>query len=196
MEWCITTNPHLVSFTFWHLYYYFLAGTTYYVQWDLRTLYQISHLNQSFLLILSTLSGKTSVLYCIYVVIWYKLYWLDYEFLIVFYYVILYIILLRFIQYNPTSLERNYKHDVLTEVDLGVPIDLILPETYANKDDTGKMSVLDTICIFNLFKIYSRFCYYCCFFFTIFRDIRSCRWSITGGRSDTTARIKKVSSTN
>ena len=74
----------------------------------------------------------------------------------------MYIILLRFIQYNPTSLERNYKHDVLTEVDLGVPIDLILPETYANKDDTGKMSVPDTICIFNFFKICLRFWYYCC----------------------------------
>ena len=59
-----------------------------------------------------------------------------------FYYITLYIILLRFIQYNPTSLERNYKHDVLTEVDLGVPIDLILPETYANKDDTGEILFL------------------------------------------------------
>ena len=39
--------------------------------------------------------------------------------------------MVRFVQYNPTSLERNYKHDLLTEVDLGVPIDLILPETYS-----------------------------------------------------------------
>ena len=37
----------------------------------------------------------------------------------------------RFVQYNPTSLERNYKHDLLTEVDLSVPIDLILPEAYS-----------------------------------------------------------------
>lgn len=42
-----------------------------------------------------------------------------------------------FIQYNSTSLERGHKHDLLTEVDLGVPIDLILPETYTNTDQTG-----------------------------------------------------------
>lgn len=42
----------------------------------------------------------------------------------------------RFVQYNPTSLERNYKHDVLTENDLGVPIDLINSDTYAI-DPTG-----------------------------------------------------------
>lgn len=36
----------------------------------------------------------------------------------------------RFIQYKPTSLERNYKNDLLTEPDLGVTIDLINPETY------------------------------------------------------------------
>ena len=44
----------------------------------------------------------------------------------------------RFIQYNPTSLERNHKHELLTEVDLGVPIDLILPETYTNSDPNGE----------------------------------------------------------
>ena len=36
----------------------------------------------------------------------------------------------RFVQYKPTSLEKNYKHDLLTEHDLGVEIDLINPETY------------------------------------------------------------------
>ncbi|XP_071078793.1 RNA polymerase II-associated factor 1 homolog [Haliotis cracherodii] len=36
----------------------------------------------------------------------------------------------RFIQYNPTSLERSFKYDLLTEHDLGVTIDLINPETY------------------------------------------------------------------
>lgn len=36
----------------------------------------------------------------------------------------------RFIQYKPTSLERNTKHELLTEPDLGVTIDLINPETY------------------------------------------------------------------
>lgn len=33
-------------------------------------------------------------------------------------------------QYKQTSLEKNYKHDLLTEQDLGVSIDLINPETY------------------------------------------------------------------
>ncbi|KAK0159803.1 hypothetical protein PV327_010876 [Microctonus hyperodae] len=37
----------------------------------------------------------------------------------------------RFIQYNPTSLERNYKYEILTEHDLGVEIDLINRDTYA-----------------------------------------------------------------
>lgn len=37
----------------------------------------------------------------------------------------------RFIQYNPTSLERNYKYEVLTEHDLGVTIDLINKDMYA-----------------------------------------------------------------
>ncbi len=47
---------------------------------------------------------------------------------------------LRFIQYNPTSLERSHKHDLLTEVDLGVPIDLILPDTYPSHGLDGKCS--------------------------------------------------------
>ena len=36
----------------------------------------------------------------------------------------------RFVQYNPTTLERSYKHELLTEHDLGVNIDLINPDTY------------------------------------------------------------------
>lgn len=36
----------------------------------------------------------------------------------------------RFKKYKPTSLEKEYKHDLLTEHDLGVNIDLISPETY------------------------------------------------------------------
>ena len=36
----------------------------------------------------------------------------------------------RFIDYAPTSLERNYKYELLTEHDLGVHVDLILPEAY------------------------------------------------------------------
>ncbi|XP_051168630.1 RNA polymerase II-associated factor 1 homolog [Leptopilina boulardi] len=37
----------------------------------------------------------------------------------------------RFIDYNPTSLERNHKYDVLTEHDLGVEVDLINKDVYA-----------------------------------------------------------------
>ncbi|PVD25632.1 hypothetical protein C0Q70_13291 [Pomacea canaliculata] len=36
----------------------------------------------------------------------------------------------RFYQYKPTSLERTFKYDLLTEHDLDVTIDLINPETY------------------------------------------------------------------
>lgn len=43
----------------------------------------------------------------------------------------------RFIQYNPTSLERNYRYEVLTEHDLGVNIDLINKDTYAIGDGTA-----------------------------------------------------------
>ena len=43
----------------------------------------------------------------------------------------------RFVNYKPTSLEKNYKHDLLTEHDLGVDIDLINPETYAIYPDTS-----------------------------------------------------------
>merc|ERR1711997_513562 len=46
----------------------------------------------------------------------------------------------RFIKYNPTSLERNYKYELLTEHDLGVAVDLILPDTYSQQatlDDFG-----------------------------------------------------------
>lgn len=37
----------------------------------------------------------------------------------------------RFVEYKPTSLEKNHKHDLLTEHDLGVNIDLIDPDIYA-----------------------------------------------------------------
>ncbi len=41
-----------------------------------------------------------------------------------------FIFLNRFVQYKQTSLEKNFKHDLLTELDLGVNIDLINPDTY------------------------------------------------------------------
>lgn len=37
----------------------------------------------------------------------------------------------RFVDYKATSLEQNAKHELLTPADLGVDIDLILPERYA-----------------------------------------------------------------
>ncbi|XP_036592269.1 RNA polymerase II-associated factor 1 homolog [Trichosurus vulpecula] len=36
----------------------------------------------------------------------------------------------RFVPYKATSLEKQHKHDLLTETDLGVTIDLINPDTY------------------------------------------------------------------
>lgn len=36
----------------------------------------------------------------------------------------------RFISYKPTTLERNYKYEILTEHDLGVTIDLINKDAY------------------------------------------------------------------
>ncbi|KAJ8017667.1 RNA polymerase II-associated factor 1-like [Holothuria leucospilota] len=44
----------------------------------------------------------------------------------------------RFVEYNATSLERNYKHELLAEHDLGVTIDLINPDTY-RIDPKGKI---------------------------------------------------------
>lgn len=49
-------------------------------------------------------------------------------------------------QYKPTSLEKNYKHELLTEVDLGVNIDLIDPDTYAINQD-------GTVFLFFLFRL-------------------------------------------
>jgi len=53
----------------------------------------------------------------------------------------LFFIIFRFIQYKPTSLEKNYKHELLTEPDLGVTIDLINPETY-DIDPNGTHAIL------------------------------------------------------
>lgn len=38
---------------------------------------------------------------------------------------------LRFIDYNPTSLESTHRHELLTEHDLGIHVDIILPDAYA-----------------------------------------------------------------
>ena len=37
----------------------------------------------------------------------------------------------RFVSYKPTSLEKNYKYEMLTEHDLGITVDLVLPDAYA-----------------------------------------------------------------
>ena len=42
----------------------------------------------------------------------------------------------RFIQYNASSLEKNYKYELLAEHDLGISIDLINPEAYANQQSS------------------------------------------------------------
>lgn len=41
----------------------------------------------------------------------------------------------RFLQYQSTSLEKSYKHELLTEHDLGVVIDLINPNTYVTQEN-------------------------------------------------------------
>ena len=41
----------------------------------------------------------------------------------------------RFVSYKPTSLERSYKYDLLTEHDLGITVDLVLPDTYQVAND-------------------------------------------------------------
>lgn len=46
----------------------------------------------------------------------------------------------RFVQYKPTSLEKNFKHDLLTEQDLGVSIDLINQETYEVNDPNARLT--------------------------------------------------------
>ncbi|CAF0861413.1 unnamed protein product [Adineta ricciae] len=43
----------------------------------------------------------------------------------------------RFVRYKPTSLEKNYRWDLLTEHDVGVEIDLITPDAYAT---TGQIT--------------------------------------------------------
>lgn len=43
----------------------------------------------------------------------------------------------RFIQYNATSLEKNYKYELLAEHDLGITIDLINPQAYAKEKDAN-----------------------------------------------------------
>ncbi|CAF0853479.1 unnamed protein product [Adineta ricciae] len=43
----------------------------------------------------------------------------------------------RFVRYKPTSLEKNYRWDLLTEHDVGVEIDLITPDAYAT---TGRIT--------------------------------------------------------
>ena len=51
----------------------------------------------------------------------------------------------RFIQYAPTSLERTYKYELLTEHDLGVHVDLILPEAYEKPDDVFVSNVYNVV---------------------------------------------------
>jgi RNA polymerase II-associated factor 1 len=41
----------------------------------------------------------------------------------------------RFVNYKPTSLERNYKYELQTEHDMGITVDLVLPDAYAYAGD-------------------------------------------------------------
>uniref|UniRef100_A0A9J2PDV4 RNA polymerase II-associated factor 1 homolog n=2 Tax=Ascaris TaxID=6251 RepID=A0A9J2PDV4_ASCLU len=51
----------------------------------------------------------------------------------------------RFIDYKQTSLEKNFKFELLAESDLGVKIDLINPETYFVDPDAPKKQQLNAI---------------------------------------------------
>ena len=54
----------------------------------------------------------------------------DYVILMINVFLHIHVTIYRFVQYNPTSLERNYKHELLTETDLGITIDLINQDAY------------------------------------------------------------------
>lgn len=58
----------------------------------------------------------------------------------------------RFVQYKATSLEKQHKHELLTEPDLGVTIDLINPDTY-RIDPTSKSPSVD-LCRIRLVDIF------------------------------------------
>lgn len=57
----------------------------------------------------------------------------------------------RFVQYKATSLEKQHKHELLTEPDLGVTIDLINPDTY-RIDPTSELESI-TVRILNSFYL-------------------------------------------
>ncbi|VDN54971.1 unnamed protein product [Dracunculus medinensis] len=44
----------------------------------------------------------------------------------------------RFVDYKPSSLEKNFKFELLAEADLGIEIDLINPDTYYIDNDADK----------------------------------------------------------
>lgn len=48
----------------------------------------------------------------------------------------------RYIQYNPTSLERSYKFEILADHDLGLNIDLVNKDRYT-VDQNGHMDLPD-----------------------------------------------------
>ena len=65
---------------------------------------------------------------------------------------LLLVVFYRFVQYNPTSLERAYKHELLTEHDLGVNIDLINPDTY-KIDLNGESDIVYRLLIISYYNL-------------------------------------------
>jgi len=47
------------------------------------------------------------------------------------------------VEYSTTSLEKNYKYDVLTEIDLGVDVELVIPNFYDPPKNTSTPLTLD-----------------------------------------------------
>lgn len=112
----------------WHILYWLFmiiifSVRSWYAEWSTATLYLIFHLILSLFNIHLHQLGKFSFSCHLRIVFCrpFSSKSLIFSFLFAF----------RFIEYNPTSLERNYKYEVLTEHDLGVTIDLINKDTYA-----------------------------------------------------------------
>lgn len=56
---------------------------------------------------------------------------------------LLFFFIYRYIRYNPTSLERSYKFEILADHDLGLNIDLVNKDKYANDNSNYIMDIAD-----------------------------------------------------
>lgn len=70
----------------------------------------------------------------------------------------------RFVQYKATSLEKQHKHELLTEPDLGVTIDLINPDTYRidPNSESPVVTCYSSVCLIFFYQSQSCFIKYLC----------------------------------